>query len=154
MINSLKKNKLTITLADKNIGIVIIDTYLYNNLCFEHLNNDVTYDKIDFNPQFKIFQDTKDILYKLNEKGHISNRLFKSILQKIKNKKLANFKLLIKLHKSNKFGVRPLINCSNTTLSALSKMLDFYLKPIMQKHYTFIKDSQNLIQNENKTHYI
>ena len=91
MINSLKKNKLTITLADKNIGIVIIDTYLYNNLCFEHLNNDVTYDKIDFNPQFKIFQDTKDILYKLNEKGHISNRLFKSILQKIKNKKFVSF---------------------------------------------------------------
>ena len=39
-----------------------------------------------------------------------------------------------------------MINCSKTTLSVISKTLDFFLKPIMMKHFTYIKDSQNLIQ--------
>ncbi len=64
----------------------------------------------------------------------------------LKYKKLAKFRILIKLHKPNKFGVRPLINCSNTTLSVLSKILDFIFKPIVMKHFSYIKDSQNLIQ--------
>ena len=146
MINSLKKNNYTIALADKNISIVIINTIIYNNLCFEHLNDSITYKKIELNPQFEIYKNARNILTKLNKNGHISNRLFKCIFHKIRNKKLANFKILMKLHKPNKFGVRPLVNCSNNTLSALSKTLDFYLKPIMQQHYSFIKDSQNLIQ--------
>ena len=143
---SLKKKKIIVTKADKNIGIILINSSLYNKLCIEHLINDITYKKIDFNPQFLIYNKTKNILLDLKTNGHISNSLYNCIFTKIKNKKLANFKILIKLHKENKFGVRPLINCSNTTLSAISKTLDFFFKPIVMKHFSFIKDSQNLIQ--------
>ena len=141
ILNSLKSNDLTITLADKNIGIVVINTSLYNNLCAEHLSDDLTYTKIDFNPQYKIFSDAKFCLRDLNNKGHITNSLFKTLFSKIHNKKLAKFGILVKLHKPNKFGIRPLINCSNTTLSPISKLIDFYLKPIMSSHFSFIKDS-------------
>ena len=142
----LKNNKITLTTADKNIGIILIDTNLYNNLCIEHLINDNSYEKIVFNPQFLIYNKAKKIISDLNLTGHISNSLCKTILSNLKFKKLASFRILIKLHKTNKFGIRPLINCSNTTLSIISKILDFYFKPIVKEHFSFIKDSQNLIQ--------
>ena len=47
----------------------------------------------------------------------------------------------------------PLINRSNTTLSVLSKILDFIFKPIVMKHFSYIKDSQNLIQLTSKVRY-
>ena len=101
---------------------------------------------MNFNPQFKIFIEAKNTLEDLNKRGYISNSIFKSIHPKIFYKKLANFRILMKLHKPNKFGIRPLVNCSNTTLSIISKTIDYFLKPLMINHYTYIKDSQNLIQ--------
>ena len=32
------------------------------------------------------------------------------------------------------------------TLEVISKTLDFYMKPVAAKHFSFLKDSQNLIQ--------
>ncbi len=58
-IIDIKNKQLTVTKADKNIGIILINTNLYNNLCIEHLINDDTYDKIDMNPQFYIYNKAK-----------------------------------------------------------------------------------------------
>jgi len=52
---TLKKNNITVTTADKNIGIILIDNKLYNKLCIEHLTDNNTYSRVNFNPQFKIF---------------------------------------------------------------------------------------------------
>ena len=153
LIYSLKKDNITVTSADKNIGIVLINTKLYNNLCKDHLIKDDTYKQINYNPQFELFNSTRNTLLDLNKQGHISDNLFKCIFPKIHNKKLASFRILLKLHKPNKFGVRPLVNCSNTTLSALSKTIDYYLKPIVCNHFSFIKDSQNLLQLTRDKYY-
>ena len=87
------------TSADKNIGIILINTNLYNKLCIEHLINNNTYKIIDFNPQFSILSKAIDILNKLNNHGHISNNLYKTIFSNLKNKRLAKFRILVKLHK-------------------------------------------------------
>ncbi len=145
-LTEIKNKKLTLTLADKNIGIILINSNLYHNLCIEHLINDDTYKKIDLNPQFFIYNKARNTLSDLCTQGYISDSLFSLISKNLENKKLANFRILIKLHKVNKFGIRPLINCSNTTLSVISKTLDFIFKPIVSQHFSYIKDSQNLIQ--------
>lgn len=147
----IKKNNLIITTADKNIGITILTSNIYNQLCFQHLTDVKTYEKIDFNPQFKIFSDCSKELISLNNNNHISDKVFKCLYPKIHSKKLASFSIMPKLHKHEKFGIRPLINCSFTTLSVISKFIDFFLKPIVNKHFTYIKDSQNLIQLTEKT---
>ena len=86
------------------------------------------------------------MLLNLKDCNHISDKLFKCFNSNFNFKKLASFRILAKLHKENKFGVRPLVNCSNTTLSIISKFLDFTLKPFITEHFSYIKDSQNLIQ--------
>ena len=149
----IKNKQLTITKADKNIGIVLINTNLYNKLCIEHLVNDITYKRVDFNPQFHIYKQAQHCITNLYNTFQISKNIFDKILPNLKYKKLAKFRILLKLHKPNKFGIRPLINCSNTTLSVLSKILDYIFKPIVMKHFSFIKDSQNLIQLTSKVRY-
>ncbi len=146
LVNNIKNNNITVATADKNVGITLIDNNLYNHLCFEHLRDSNTYEWLNFNPHYKLISETSNTLIHLNKMGHLSDKLFKILLANIKYKKLANFKILMKLHKENKFGVRPLINCSNTVTSVISKTIDFYLKPIVSSHFSFIKDSQNLIQ--------
>ena len=56
-----------------------------------------------------------------------------------------------KLHKA-KFGTRSLINCSETIFDVISKTLDFYMKTIAVKHFSYLIDSQYLIQlTQNQT---
>jgi len=152
-LTDIKNNKLTITKADKNIGIILINTNLYNKLCIEHLVTDNTYKRVDFNPQYYIYSKAKICILNLYNTNQISKNIFDLIMPNLKYKKLAKFRILIKLHKPNKCGIRPLINCSNTTLSVLSKILDFIFKPIVMKHFSYIKDSQNLIQLTSKVRY-
>ncbi len=101
---------------------------------------------IDFNPQFELFNTTFKLLSSLKENNHISQKLYNCFYRNIHYKKLPNFRILAKLHKELKFGVRPLVNCANTTLSIISKFIDFTLKPFIISHFSFIKDSQHLMQ--------
>ena len=78
---------------------------------------------------------------------HISKRLYNSLI--IKEPKLGSFNILPKIHKV-KFGTRPIINCIRHPTSNLSLFIDAILQPFVQKSESFIKDSQNLIQDLDK----
>lgn len=144
--HKLRDNDLKVINADKNVGTVIIDNQIYTKLCFDHLDDKNTYKMINYNPQFELFNTTKNLLLKLKNNNHISDKLYNCFNSNINFKKLASFRILAKLHKEAKFGVRPLVNCANTTLSIISKFLDFTLKPFINTHFSYIKDSQNLMQ--------
>ena len=81
----------------------------------------------------------------LNANSHISDSLFNKLYSNIFGKKLPNFKIYMKLHKS-KFDTRPLINYKLSILSVISKFIDFYCKKRVNTHFTTIKDSMNLLQ--------
>lgn len=101
---------------------------------------------IDYNPQFELFKKTQKLLLNLNNSNHMSDKLCKCFNTNINFKKLSKFRANPKLHKEHKFGVRPLVNCANTTLSVISKFIDYTLQPFINTHFSFIKDSQNLMQ--------
>lgn len=150
-INNIKKNNVIVTSADKNIGTVLIESKIYHKLCLDHLSDETIYSEITENPLDKILSVfIKDLNY-LHDNGHIISSLFKKLINTLNdNKSLPNFRIMPKLHKT-KLGIRPLINCSKSISSILSKLLDFYFKPIVQKQYSYIKDSQDLIlKNINK----
>ena len=142
----IKSNQIVVRPCDKNIGLALFESAIYDNQCLEHLNNPATYKEIYQNPQFLILNECKKTLSTLNSQGKISNQLFKTLNRHIENKKLPSFNIFPKLHKSNVFGIRPIVNCAKTTLSPISKTIDFYLYKIVIQHFSFLKDSQNLIQ--------
>jgi hypothetical protein len=145
LLFNIKSNNIIVSNCDKNIGIALIEKEIYYNLCFDHLNDTLTYKKINQNPQFSLTNDCKSIMLNLFNSNHISSKLYNKFISNILYKKLPSFKILPKLHKE-KFGVRPLVNCSDSTLSILSIFLDFFLKQFVIKHYSYIQDSQHLIQ--------
>lgn len=144
-IYNIKKNDIIVTNADKNIGTVLIESRIYFKLCFDHLSDKTIYLEIDDNPLDKIYNDIMSNLNYLHDNGHIISSLFILLKNTLNNNKtLANFRIMPKLHKT-KLGIRPLINCSRSITSVLSKLLDFYFKPIVHNHFSYIKDSQDLI---------
>ena len=142
----MRDDELIVLNADKNIGTVIINNNIYTKLCFDHLDDKKTYKMINYNPQFEMINTTKNLMLTLKNNNHMSDKLFKCFNNNINFKKLSKFRVNPKLHKEHKFGVRPLVNCSNTTLSVISKFIDFTLQPLINTHFSYIKDSQNLIQ--------
>ena len=120
--------------------------------CNEHLLDTSIYSKISFNPHFFLFDKTRKTLINIFENNHLSKDLFSKLNLNIQNKKLPSFRILPKLHKQ-KFGIRPLINCSFSITSPISKFIDFILKILVQKHFTTIKDSQNFIQLTLNKHF-
>ena len=151
IIKEIKNNEIIITNCDKNVGIALVEKKIYRKLCFDHLNDNLTYEKINYNPHFFLINHCQQTINDLNKNNHISDTLFNKLSTHIKNKKLPNFKLYPKLHKK-KFGIRPLINCKNSTTSPISKTIDFFLKNIVYKHFSYIQDSQAFIQKTyNKT---
>ena len=146
LLTNIRTKKFIITEADKSIGLVIFKSDLYDSLALDHLNNKNVYKIIDSNPQIHLYRSCNEIIQNLFSNNHISKSLFNLFTKNIKNKKLAKFRFLPKLHKEKKFGIRPIINCKDSTLEVIAKSLDFFLKPVANKHFTFLKDSQNLIQ--------
>jgi hypothetical protein len=142
----LKTSNLIITEADKNIGLVLIDKNIYNTLCYEHLNDITTYKIIeDFN-LFDFQTEALVLISDLHDKFHLSDKIWSFIHNILKfDSKIGKFRILPKLHKK-KLGIRPIINCKNTTNEILSRFIDMILQPIVKKQEFYIKDSQNLIQ--------
>ena len=145
LLRAIKYKDIIITQCDKNVGIAIFQSSIYNSLCISHLQDTNTYSHLPLNPQSQLLNSARKLLLDLNSKNHISSNLASKLLDTIQQKKLPKFRALPKLHKPN-FDIRPLINCSNSTTSCMSKTIDFYLKPIMANHFTYLKDSQFLLQ--------
>ena len=60
--------------------------------------------------------------------------------------KLGTLRLLPKLHK-DKFSCRTIINCRNHPTSTLSLLINIILQPLVQSRNSYIKDSQQLLQD-------
>lgn len=130
--------------VDKNIGVGIISIELYEKLALEQLNDKNFYFKLDENPFEKFNNFVNSVLRELCLRKDIS----KSVLKKLLSEKgeLGSFRLLPKLHKK-KFGVRPIISYKKSLISNLCLLIDLILQPHVRKFSSYIKDSQNLIQD-------
>ncbi len=132
--------------SDKNVGWVCLDNSLYLKLANNHLvSNANVYKRLNNNPLNETKSKIIESLTNLRDNGHISSRLFNQIYPK-DNSKLGKFKILAKLHKK-KFGIRPIINSIGHPTEGLSKFIDLFLQPYIQNSESYIKDSQNVLQN-------
>lgn len=129
--------------CDKNTGVSIISSSLYNELSNEMLNDTQTYSKLDFDPLDNTISTIDNILNALENSGDISKCIAKKLV--VNKPKLGSFRLLPKLHKT-KFSSRPIINCISHPTSNICLLIDLILKPFVMETESYIQDSQNLIQ--------
>jgi len=145
LFSFLSEKPFIIVSCDKNVGFAILSKDKYINLANEHLElNRLQYKKLERNPLKSTCKLINDSLTNLNLKGDISNKLFNNLI--IKKSRLGKFKIMPKLHKAI-FGIRPIIASVNHPTSVLSLLIDLILQDFVTKTETYVKDSQNIIQD-------
>jgi len=145
----LRQNKLinkpfTIIDCDKNLGVAFISNDNYKKISLAHLNSSLTYKRLETNQLDSITNEINVCLNDLKNNKHISNQLYEKLL--IKNKcNLGKFRILAKVHK-DKFGIRPIINCSNQPTEKICIVIDLIFKCLLKDVKHILKDSQQLLQ--------
>lgn len=159
--------KVKIAYADKNLGIVIVDTEFYERQTSLHLQ---TIDKDHPQANFTIL-DTKAMLVKseyiktsikqwileyenimgldYKAKLFICSFLPEEISEESLNKLMNRFYLLIKVHK-DPLSSRPVIPSHSYITTGLSKFLDKYLQPHVQKQASICKNTIELVHKLDK----
>ena len=161
-LKCLHNNKnIIITEADKNMGIVIIDTSDYRQEGLRQLQCQTTYKLIDnistslFKHKYallRIILNRYGYLYKETSYNNQLSDLAKYLLQLEPNHKnletihktAAKFYLLMKMHKSPVVG-RPIVSTINSFTYHVSVYVDSELKPLLKLIPSYIESSQQLI---------
>ena len=148
--------------ADKNLGLVLLNTTDYKHMCLQHLNDTDTYKVItDYDPNIvynKLLRILKDHS-KLYAQAHNTqySTLAKSLLQLHKSdppSRLAVFYAIPKVHKTliPPIPGRPIVSSNGTPTFHASVYLDKELQPILKLLPTVCTSSRHLIKDmHNKT---
>ena len=149
-LRKLKNSKELITIkpADKNLGVVILDTTDYINQCIAHLAtpsyNLVAEFPIALKKELEniIISFKDDLTYNIIK----SKSLYHHLLPNTKHR-IPKFYGLPKVHKQfDKIPpLRPVVSHSNSLLSTTAKFLDFILQPIAKSYPDYLNNSTELI---------
>ena len=136
--------------TDKGSSVVVWDRYDYTAEAEKQLKNQKVYKDIEFTE--KILQDLVQTSYKmfrsLKTKGNIDEKQLKYFTYEYKKTyNLGKLYLLPKIHKRlHDVPGRPVISNCGTPNEKISEFLDRQLKPIMQKSWSYIRDSGDFIR--------
>ena len=140
----------TIKPADKNLGIVIIDTDDYLTQCCTVLSDNITYrlatsypDEVIKTAILNTVIPFKDMLVK------ISPSLYKYLLPPKQNHQIPKFYGVPKIHKqySKLPPMRPIIAQAGSMLTPTARFIDHVLQPLAQSYNDYLQNSTSLILN-------
>ena len=145
-MKQLKNNKIIIIKkADKGGGLCILDKNDYiKRIYTEHLNDNITYKSIDFDPTPHITYDTITLINFLHTKHHIDD-ITKQFLTPNLKPRTPIFYGIPKIHKINS-PLRPIVSGFDSPTDNLSKYVTHYLQPLTDKLPSFIKDTKHFLQ--------
>jgi hypothetical protein len=161
---TLRRNtSIVIKPADKNLGLVVMDTSQYEQICLAHLNDSSTYiPVVDYDPKvlygrLRFVLSQHNILYKKevnpSRPRFVHTKLATSLLQLEKEKSLrvGPFYCLPKMHKgTSPLTGRPLVSSISTATYHTSVYLDNILKRILPKLSTICTSSQHVLRDVHK----
>ena len=142
---------ITIKPADKNLGLVIMNTTDYKISCLQHLNDIATYSIIQNYDKDAIYDRLITILkrHNLYEARTVRTPLAKSLLQ-LQNQsslRIAPFYTLPKIHKSITPPIpgRPIVSSNSTLTYHASVYLDRELQPVLKNLKTVCTSGRSII---------
>ena len=156
-----KQSHIIIKPADKNLGLVILNTSDYKLMCLKHLEDVDTYKVIlDYDP-LPIYDKLINILNR-HRRLYISNnslahsKLAQSLLQFYKSNpppRIAMFYTIPKIHKTliPPIPGRPIVSSNGTITFHTSVYLDKELQPVLKLLKTICTSSRHIIQDMSNT---
>lgn len=148
-IAHLKKShtKITIKPADKNLGIVILDTDAYVIECATHLANPQIYQPTDHFPADQLTKLLTNVLIAFRHPIYnYSKKLYNYLLPHSQHR-MPQFYGLPKLHKDflHTPPIRPIVSHCNSLLSHTATLIDHVLQPLAQSYPDYLHNSTSLI---------
>ena len=143
------KDKIIIKPADKNLGIVLLDTDDYIKECTTHLADTSTYRLANAYPKQEIIKLIQNVVISFKKHLHdYDKRLYNYLLTQPKNARQPQFYGLPKIHK--KFTkvppVRPIVSQCSSPLTPTAEFIDHVLQPLAQSYQDYIQNSTSLIR--------
>ena len=143
-----KKRSIIIKPADKNLGIVILNTNDYITQCLKHLST-TTYEMSESFPTNNLLKTLENIISTRKPEITRHNQRLYTFLLPNKEHRTPKFYGLPKIHKPpNANGippVRPIVSHTNSLLSNSAKFLDHCLQPLARFYPDYIQNSTDLI---------
>ncbi|XP_070550150.1 uncharacterized protein [Ptychodera flava] len=150
-IKTLSKNtNLTLKPFDKGRGTAVMNTIDYIRECERQLGDSNYYTKLATDDTKQTVEKIHKLTTEMYNKKHIDLHTYKYIDPFYTNTRTPRWYVLPKLHKApptdTKFAGRPIISgCSSPTFH-ISEFLDHFLKQIVEKQPTYIKDTTDFIR--------
>lgn len=151
-LKSLKncRNTLTIKPADKNLGIVLMNTEDYTEQCLKHLATPTYHLVSEFPKNLKNLLENTLSLFRTELTNNIlfSRNLYCHLLPEATAKyRTPRFYGLPKIHKPHHRipPVRPIVSQTNSLLSLTAKFLDHVLQPLARSYPDYLHNSTCLI---------
>ena len=148
-IKSLKNARQTLTIkpADKNLGIVIMNTDDYLEQCTKLLTNNSTYRLAETYPKNDIARKLTDILISFNSQLTGYNKKLYDYLQPKPNQtQIPKFYGIPKIHKKYNTlpPMRPIVAHTNSLLTPTARLLDHLLQPVARTYPDYLHNSASL----------
>ena len=145
-LKSLRDPHITIKPADKNLGIVILNSSDYVDQSLIHLASE-TYIRVASFPEHSIKQSIINILISFKSHLTVHKCLYDYLLPQ-KGTSIPKFYGLPKIHKCDNRRLpplRPIISHHNSLLSHTARFIDHVLQPLAQSYTDYLKNSTQLI---------
>ncbi len=130
--------------ADKGSAVVVMNIADYVQEAMKQLSDTKSYKKEDTNLTDQFNSEIKQELDRMLLAGEIGEKCHAYLY--VKNPRTALFYLLPKIHK----GIlpppdRPILSANDCPIERISQFVDFFLRPLVEKLKSYIKDTTDLI---------
>ena len=142
-----KKNEIIIKPADKNLGVVILNTEDYITECVNLLSDSNTYKPASNYPKKEIKKLINNTVISFKSQlSQFSKRLYQFLLSEPDHCRIPQFYGIPKIHKefSNIPPVRPIISQCSSLLNPTARFIDHVLQPLAQSYPDYLHNSTSL----------
>ena len=134
-------------MKNKGSDTVIIDRDWYINECLRQLNGTKFYRRLDTDITSDILTRVQFFIKRLHKDGVIDDKTKRFLIQA--DHKPGRFYILPKIHKHGNPG-RPIVSSNGHPTERISQFVNYYLKPLVHKTASFIKDTTHFLNKLNQ----
>lgn len=142
-----ERHAVTVKPADKNLGIVIMNTEDYIQQCMKHLSDESTYRLATEYPATDMERRLTNVIIAFQTQlENLNKRLYTYLKNGIRKPRIPQFYGIPKLHKKYDHlpPVRPIVSQTLSRLTPSAQFIDHVLQPLAQLYPDFIRNSTAL----------
>jgi hypothetical protein len=140
--------ELRVIATDKNLGLALVTTSFYDEMCRQHLKDVKTYQYVGTVHRFQVSLQTKNSLADLN---YMACKIWSGIKSLDRfldvdttTPKIPHFHCIAKIHKTPVAG-RPIAGAHSWITTPISKLLSYALRQLMDPLTHLLRDSKDLV---------